>query len=107
MNKIRRRSDGSIDCEFYVAQSRVRRSEYINGALSAAGSRAVSPKAKRHIRSWAIAFVLATGGFWLTMAKDPPRSVAADPASGPTSGFSPLDIKIPSGLPFAEGGNAY
>ena len=103
MNRIRRRSDGSIDCEFYMAQSRVRRSEYINGALSAAGSRAFSPQAKRHIKSWAIAFALATGAFVLTMVKDPPTSVAADP----TSGFSPLDIKIPSDLPTTEGGNAY
>jgi hypothetical protein len=54
-------------------------------------------------RSWTLAFVLATGAFWLTMAKDPPRSVASDP----TSGFSPLEIKVPSGLPTAVGGNAY
>ena len=54
-------------------------------------------------KSWAVAFLLATGAFWLTMAKDPPKSVASDP----TSGFSPLEIKVPSGLPTAEGGNAY
>ena len=54
-------------------------------------------------KSWVLAFVLATGAFWLSLAKDPPRSVAADP----TSGFSPLAITVPSGLPTAEGGNAF
>ncbi len=54
-------------------------------------------------KSWAVAFVLATGAFWLTMANDPPTSMASDPAGG----FSALYIKMPSGLSTAEGGNAY
>ena len=103
MDAIRRRPDGTIDCEFYIGQSRQRRAAHIKEALSTAGFRASSPQAKRRFKSWAFAFILATGAFWLSMAKDPPKSIA----SGPVSGFSPLDIKVPSGLPTAEGGNAY
>ena len=103
MDTIRRRPDGTVDCEFYVQRSRQRRAAHMNKVRSTAGSRAFSPRAKRRIKSWAFAFVLATGAFWLTMANDPPKSVA----SGPTSGFSPLHMKVPSGLPTAEGGNAY
>ncbi len=54
-------------------------------------------------KSWAVAFVLATGAFWLTMVKDPPKTVASDQ----TVPFSPMDLKIPSDLPIAEGGNTY
>ncbi len=54
-------------------------------------------------KSWAAAFALATAAFWLTMAKDPPESVAADP----TAGLSTIDLKVPTDLPLAEGGNAY
>jgi hypothetical protein len=34
---------------------------------------------RRQLYLLAIAFVLATGAFWLTMLKDPPKSVASDP----------------------------
>ena len=46
----------------------------------------------------ALAFVLATGAFWLTMFKDPPKSVAANP----TQTAQPLDVKVPTGLPSFE-----
>ena len=55
------------------------------------------------VKSWALTFVLATGAFWLVMAKDPPKSVAADPITV----FSPLEIQIPADLPSSEGGNAF
>ncbi len=54
-------------------------------------------------KSWALAFVIATGAFWVTMLKDPPKTIAADPSTA----FSVMDIKIPSGLPIAESGNTY
>ncbi len=54
-------------------------------------------------KSWAVAFVLATGAFWVTMLKDPPKTVAADPSFS----FSVQDIKVPTGIPTAEGGNAF
>ncbi len=53
-------------------------------------------------KPWALAFVLATGAFWLMFAKDLPQSAAADPGGA----FSLLDIQIPTSLPLAEGGNA-
>ncbi len=60
-------------------------------------------KSSLNWKSWAVAFVLATGAFWLTMVKDPPKSDASDPSVG----SSLSDIKIPSTLPFAEGDNAH
>ena len=98
MDSIRRRPDGTIDCEFYVRQSRERWAKHASEAPTAPEPRILSPSAKRHLKSWAVAFVLATGAFWLTMAKDPPKSVASDP----TSKSSRADIRVPSGLPAAE-----
>ncbi len=43
-----------------------------------------------------IACVLAAGAFILTMLKDPPKSVASDPAA--TTG-TPADIHVPTGIP--------
>lgn len=54
-------------------------------------------------KSWTLAFALATGAFWLTMLKDPPKTIAADPGAV----FSISDIKVPSMLPFAQGDNAH
>ena len=51
---------------------------------------------RRQLYLFALAFALATGAFWLTMLKDPPRSVASDPA-GMTDRSS--DIKVPTGIP--------
>ena len=53
----------------------------------------------RKLRLFAAAFALATGAFWVTMLKDPPKSVAADP----TVGIVIKDIKVPSTLPFLNG----
>ena len=57
----------------------------------------------RKVKMFAVAFALATAAFWVTMLKDPPKSVAADP----TGGFSIRDVQVPSSLPTAEGGNAF
>ena len=54
---------------------------------------------RRQLYLAAVAFALATGAFWLTMLKDPPKSVAADPA-GITGQSS--DIKVPTGIPSFE-----
>jgi hypothetical protein len=53
----------------------------------------------RQLYLFALAFALATGAFWLTMLKDPPRSVASDPAGLTEQSF---DIKVPTGLPSFE-----
>ena len=65
MDSIRRRPDGTIDCEFYISQSRERWARYPSDAAIASGSRALSPRPKRHLKSWALVFVLATAAFWL------------------------------------------
>ena len=54
------------------------------------------------LKLFALAFALATGAFWVTMLNDPPKSVAADPG-----GLVMKNIVISSGMPLAEGGNAY
>ncbi len=54
---------------------------------------------RRQLYLLAIAFVLATGAFWLTMLKDPPKSVASDPTRITDQSS---DIKIPTGLPSFE-----
>ncbi len=52
-------------------------------------------------KSWAVAFVLATGAFWLTMLKDPPKTVAADPSTS-AKAFSALHLKVPVDLPTGD-----
>lgn len=50
----------------------------------------------RRLRLFAVALTLATGAFVLTMLKDPPQSVASDPAGK----LSPkADMHVPAGLP--------
>ncbi len=53
---------------------------------------------RRQLYLFTLAFVVATGAFWLTMLKDPPKSVAANP----TQTAQPFDIKVPTGLPSFE-----
>jgi hypothetical protein len=81
MDAIRRRSDGSIDCEFYVRQSRERRAKYTSEAPTASETRARQPK--RHIKVFGAALALATGAFLATMAISPPSTEAAVPPAGP------------------------
>ena len=54
---------------------------------------------RRQLYLLAIAFMLATGAFWLTMLKDPPKSVASDPTRI-TDRSS--DLRVPIGLPSFE-----
>ena len=56
----------------------------------------------RRLKMLAFAFALATGAFWMTMLKDPPKSEASDPTA---VRFSPSDIKIPVDLPTSIGAN--
>jgi hypothetical protein len=50
----------------------------------------------RKLKLFGVAFALAVGAFVLTMFKDPPQSVASDPA-GPVA--KPADIQVPTGIP--------
>jgi hypothetical protein len=53
----------------------------------------------RKLKYFALAFALATGAFWLTMLKDPPKSEASDPTR---LTIQPNDLKIPTGIPTGE-----
>src|SRR5690349_8400349 len=50
----------------------------------------------RKLRESRIAVLLAAGAFVLTMLKDPPQSVAADPT---TPVAKAVDIQVPTGIP--------
>ena len=50
----------------------------------------------RRMKLFAVALALATGAFLLTMLKDPPTSIASDPAAPPAPTPSP---QVPSALP--------
>jgi hypothetical protein len=63
----------------------------------------LTSKALLNWKSWAVTFVFATVAFFVTMANVPPKPVAADPIIS----FSTIEMNVPSGLPFAEGDNAY
>lgn len=57
----------------------------------------------RKVKMLAVAFAVATGAFWFTMLKDPPKSEASDPTM---VRFSPSDLKIPVDLPTLTGADA-
>ena len=95
MEEIRRRSDGSVDCEFYVRQARERRSAYAREALSLRSLAPHSPKAKGMLSIFGAAFVVATGAFWATMLVSPPITEAANPEFS----ISELQRRAPLDLP--------
>ena len=72
------------------------RSEMINAALGK--GLATVTLSRRTARNLSLAFLVATGAFWVVMLKDPPTTVAADP-SMVEKGFSPLDLTVPVDLP--------
>ena len=72
------------------------RSEFMRDAVTK-GISAVKPS-RRSLRTLGLAVLIATGAFWAVMLSNPSKTVAADPSSV-TGSFSPLDLKVPSGLP--------
>jgi len=53
----------------------------------------------RTLKMLGVACVLAAGAFWLTMLKDPPKSVASDPTA-PVA--KTADIRVPTGIPSGD-----
>ena len=51
------------------------------------------------VRGLGIAVLLAAGAFVLTMLKDPPQSVAADPTAPVAKA---VDIQVPTGIPAGD-----
>ena len=82
MDDVRRRPDGTIDCEFYVQQSRARHAKHMDNDLSTAKILTRSPRAKRYIQTFVAAGALATGMFWATMLSAPPVTQADSSSSG-------------------------
>ena len=53
----------------------------------------------RQLKLFDVACVLAAGAFWVTMLKDPPKSVASDPTA-PVA--KTVDIQVPTGIPTTD-----
>ena len=53
----------------------------------------------RALKLFGLAFALAGAAFVLTMLKDPPKSVASDPAR---LTIQPSDLKIQTGIPTGD-----
>src|SRR6185312_15251556 len=66
----------------------------VGRAIKAAGDAIMSK-----IKMFGLALALAAGAFWLTMLKDPPRSVASDPTAPPAK---TADIRVPTGIPSGD-----
>ena len=99
MENLHLRTDGTIDCEYYIEQARHRRSEYVSFQSEWQLYRPrLSDKAKRHVRGGAAAFALATAAFWATMATVPPKTQAA----GPENGIEALHRLAPLNLPMGS-----
>ena len=85
----------SIDYDFHRGVASRMRAEFMRDAVSKRIS-AVAPF-RRTLRTLGLAALVATGAFWTVMLSSPTKTVAADPSTV-TSSFSPLDLKVPSGL---------
>ena len=88
----------SIDYDFHREVAAQMRAEFLRDAVSKRLS-AAKPS-RRPLRTLGLAALLATGAFWAVMLSNPPKTVAADPSTV-TRAFSPLDLKVPAGLPIA------
>ena len=69
-------------------------------ALFSKGVTALTPS-WRTVRSFGLAFVVATGAFWAVMMKDPPKTIAADPNIA-VGVFSPMSLHVPLDLPSGD-----
>jgi hypothetical protein len=88
-------SSRANDYEYYRNQAS-QEAEFLSvGDLFQKSASAFTPSS-RSLKVLGVAFALATGAFVLTMLKDPPTSVASDPAGTATS---PSDIQVPTGIP--------
>ena len=88
----------SLDYHLHREVAAQLRSEFMRSAV-AKGISAMKPS-RRSLRTLGLAVLVATGAFSTVMLSNPSQTVAADPSTV-TGSFSPLDLKIPSGLPIA------
>jgi hypothetical protein len=75
------------------------RAEAVSDAISK-GVSAATPS-RRTLRTFGLAFLVATGAFWAVMLQDPPKTVAADPSTS-SQPLSPLGMQVPFDLPTGD-----
>ena len=88
-----------IDYHSYRQVAGRLRAEAVNDAISK-GVSAATPS-RRTLRTFGLAFLVATGAFWAVMLQDPPKTVAADPSRSAQS-LSPLELTVPFYLPTGD-----
>src|SRR5829696_7415413 len=81
--------------EYYRNQASQEAKFLSAGDLFQKSASAFTPSS-RSVKMLGVAFALAAGAFVLTMMKDPPTSVASDPAG---TAAKPSDIQVPTGIP--------
>ncbi len=99
MQSVHRRSDGSINIDFYRTKALQERSAYIGSIFPHVPLPSFTPEGRQRVRLFIAAFVLATGAFWVTMLTDPPRTEASVQTT-PSVNIS--DIAVRAGLPVAD-----
>ena len=103
MQSVHRRSDGSIDIDFYRTKALQERSAYIGGILPHVPAPSLSPEERQRLKVFIVAFAVATGAFWATMLTTPPQTEAAQPLPS----INVNDLMIQSGLPLADPADAF
>ena len=76
MHALHRRSDGSINIDFYRTRALQERGAYIGNMLPHVPAPSLTPERRQRMKLFIAAFVLATGAFWVTMLTDPPTTEA-------------------------------
>jgi hypothetical protein len=117
VEELRLREDGTIDCEFYIAQARRRREEVRlaqrewldvrqRGTVVRDATPCAPVRVPRAVKGFAAAFALATAAFWATMATSPPVTIAAPPIQADETlsrmdGLGNMQRNVPLTLPHA------
>ena len=103
MQSVHRRSDGSINIDFYRTRALQERSAYIGSILPHVPAPSLSPEGRQRLKLFVAAFVVATGAFWVTMLTTPPQTEAAEPLPS----INVNDLMIQSDLPLANPADAF
>lgn len=103
MHALHRRSDGSINIDFYRTRALQEANAYIGSILPHVPAPLLSPVGRQRLKLFLAAFVVATGAFWVTMLTTPPQTEAAQPL--PSININ--ELLIESGLPLADPADAF
>ena len=103
MHALHRRSDGSIDMDFYRSKALQERNAYIGNLLPDVSLPSLTPVGRQRLKLFVAAFALATGAFWATMLTTPPQTEAA----APLASINVNDLVIQKNLPMADPADAF